>query len=168
MSSLRDNLSSLIQYEPETGLFRWLVARNGYGGGVRPGDIAGTPRDGYVQINICQRVYRAHRLAWLFMTGDFPPKGHEIDHANRDRSDNRWANLRLATRSQNNMNAGLRTDNQSGCRGVSFVARTGKWHARIVVEGKVILLGDFAEKSTAIAARRRAEQSHFGAFAPNG
>src|ERR1700744_3936849 len=100
----RDTLQSLLRYDPDSGKFFWLVARNSFGGGVRPGDEAGTKKDGYVQLIVEQRVYRAHRLVWFLIHGEFPPKGYEIDHINRDRADNRLANLRLVKRSQNNMN----------------------------------------------------------------
>jgi len=99
------------------------------------------------------------------MTGEFPPKGGEIDHINRDRADNRWANLRLATRSQNNMNAGLRSDNKSGHKGVSKRRDTGKWHARITVKRRILLLGNFHSFEDAVAARRAAERQFFGEFA---
>lgn len=161
----RQRIEELIEYRPDTGLFHWRVARNSYGGGVRPGDEAGTIHDGYVQIIIEQRTYRAHRLAWFLMTGDFPPKGEEIDHINRDRSDNRWCNLRLVTRTQNNMNMSIRTDNKSGCKGVGCRKDTGRWYARITVERRVILLGHFDTFAEAVAARQAAEQQYFGEFA---
>lgn len=158
-------LKTLISYNPETGLFTWLVKRNSYGGKVAPGAIAGTLADGYIRINLDQRIYRAHRLAWLFMTGSFPEKGFDIDHKNRVRSDNRWENLRLATRCQNNMNTVPSKANKSGVRGVSWNAEKRKWHARIKVEGKVVLLGNHSTIEEAAAARKAAEEKYFGEFA---
>ncbi|WP_186072123.1 HNH endonuclease [Burkholderia gladioli] len=159
-----DRLKTMIEYEPDTGLFRWLVDRNGHDGGVRVGDVAGTVCDGYIRIHLDQRIYRAHRLAWLFMTGAFPKKGMDIDHRNRIRSDNRWQNLRLATRCQNNMNSGPSKANRSGIKGVSWLKRRNKWHARIKIDGQVILLGDFALLEDAAAARKAAEDKYFGDF----
>jgi len=80
------------------------------------------------------------------------------------RSDNRWINLRLATRTQNNMNLPCRSDNKSGHRGVSFRKDTQKWNARIHLSGKTLLLGDFVDKADAAAARKAAEQLYFGEF----
>lgn len=158
-------IEALIEYRPATGRFHWLVERRGYHGGVKPGDIAGTLKDGYIQIIIDQRIYAAHRLAWFLMTGAFPPKGREIDHINRNRADNRWENLRLVTRSQNNMNAGLRSDNKSGQKGVGRRKDTGKWYARVTVQRRIILLGHFGSYDEAVAARRAAERRYFGQFA---
>lgn len=156
-------IEKYLGYDPTTGLIFFLRSTHGYGGKKRIGDEAGTPKDGYVQVHFHGTVYRAHRLAWYFMTGDWLPPRQDLDHINGDRSDNRWVNLRLATRSQNNMNVGkLRPDNKSGVRGVSFRKDTQKWHARIYVGGRVILLGDFVEKSDAVAARSIAEKKHFG------
>lgn len=158
-------IRGLIEYRPDTGLFYWLVDRLSYAGKAKAGSQAGSPKDGYIQIIIEQRQYRAHRLAWLLMTGAFPPKGYEIDHINRDRSDNRWTNLRLVTRSQNNMNAGLRSDNRSGQKGVGRRSDNGKWYARITIGRSVVLLGHFDDFNDAVAARLAAERRYFGEFA---
>lgn len=161
----RAEASALLSYDPDTGLFHWLVETHGYGGKIVPGDLAGTPKDGYVQIKVFGAVYRAQHLAWLLMTGEWPPADRDVEHQDRDRANNAWANLRLATRSQNNMNAGIRSNNKSGHKGVSWRADIGKWHARIKVDRKVILLGNFDELDDAVAARRAAERLHFGEFA---
>lgn len=161
-----DQARELLDYNPETGEFHWKVARNSYGGKVRPGVIAGTPNgQGYVFIGVIGQIWRAHRLAWLFMNGKTPPKGFEVDHINGDRADNRWPNLRLVTRSQNNMNQGVKRNNRSGCKGVSLRKDTQKWHARITVGGVITLLGNFDRLEDAIDARRNAEIKHFGSFA---
>lgn len=156
-------LKSQLDYSPATGEFRWLVSKNSFGGKVKAGCVAGSNKDGYVQIICDQRQYRGHRLAWLLMTGSFPPKGTEIDHINRNRSDNRWCNLRLAKRSQNNMNSGNPITNTSGQKGVH---RSGDgWFSRIQFEGKVIHLGSFSTFDDAVAARKDAEKKYFGEFA---
>jgi hypothetical protein len=161
----RKEAMSLLSYEPETGLFRWKVQRNSHGGKVRPGAIAGTPSYGYVAIKVLGRLWRAHRLAWLFMTGDVPPKGMEIDHINGERTDNRWANLRCVTRSQNNYNMGVSRRNVSGVKGVSWVADRGQWLARLKIEGRIVHLSQFDEKERAIAARKEGERRYHGEFA---
>lgn len=158
-----------LDYEPDTGAFTWKVRVMCMGGGRMPGQEAGTIKDGYRIISLYGRAYRAHHLAWLFMTGDWPPAGVDIDHINRDRSDNRWANLRLATRAQNNVNTSTRRKSRSGHRGVGRRApgkkgRPGRWFARIVVDGKVVHLGMFDSLDEAVEARRRAEMKHYGRY----
>lgn len=164
-TELRERVAKLLRYEPEAGRLLWLVSGHGRGGKFAPGDEAGTLKDGYLQVKLFGRVYRAHRLAWLLVNGEFPPSGFEIDHRNRKRSDNRWSNLRLATRSQNNINAAPGNNNSSGHRGVSWRSDRNKWHARINVNRKPILLGDFDDLRAAVEARRLAEREHYGAFA---
>jgi hypothetical protein len=158
---------ALLAYEPETGNFRWLVTRNSFAGKAKAGAIAGSPKDGYVQIICAKKQWRAHRLAWAFMTGELPIKGLEIDHINLNRSDNRWANLRLVTRSQNMMNGNIQSNNKSGHAGVSWAKQIRKWDARITVNRKPILLGKFSDIESAIAARQAAEIEHFGQYSRN-
>ncbi|MEY4838685.1 MAG: hypothetical protein RLZZ475_2544 [Pseudomonadota bacterium] len=166
MLNFREYAMSLVEYEPETGVFRWKVRRNSHGGCVNPGDIAGTfHRDGYVVINFSARLWRAQRLAHLFMTGDVPAKGLEIDHINGDRADNRWCNLRVVTKAQNMWNSKRPSTNVSGVKGVSWVAERGQWLARITVHGRKIHLGQFNSKEEAIAARRAGEAKYHGDFA---
>lgn len=156
-------LSEILQYDPQTGLLHWKIRTRGYGGLILPGDVAGTLKDGYVNLKIDGTFYRAHRLAWFMMTGDWLPPSQDIDHINGIRHDNRWTNLRLATRVENNRNAGMRRNNKSGFRGVSFRKDTGKWHARITVDYQVILLGNYPTLEAAAAAREAAERKYFGA-----
>lgn len=161
----RAEASQFLSYDPDTGVFSWLVASHGHGGAINVGDVAGTIKDGYRVIILFGRQYRAQHLAWLFMTGEWPPTEVDVEHRNRKRADNAWLNLRLATRSQNNMNAGLRSDNRSGHKGVGQRKDTGRWYARVTVDRKVILLGHFKTYDEAVAARKAAEQQHFGEYA---
>lgn len=169
MSDL-DILKSVLRYNPRTGLFHWKIRRNSHGGCIYPGDVAGSDKDGYIQIiythNGKRHQWRAHRLAWWFMTGKKPTKGMDIGHDDSDRANNRWKNIVEVTRTKNmqNLNDGLRSDNKSGYRGVSWKTHRsgrGAWHARIKVNKQVILLGDYDNKADAIAARKRAEREHF-------
>ncbi|NTG07144.1 HNH endonuclease signature motif containing protein [Rhizobium rhizogenes] len=161
----RAEVARLLSYDPVNGKFTWLIESSAPGGKRPIGSSAGTDKDGYTQINIFGRVYRGHHLAWLFMTGDWPPSDVDVEHKDRDRANNSWINLRLATRSQNNMNMGLRVDNKSGYRGVGQRKDTGKWYARIKVEGTLHLLGHFESFDEALAARLKAERIHFGEYA---
>jgi hypothetical protein len=155
-----------VEYHPNTGLFTWKVSRYSSSRKIVPGTIAGSIQEhGYIVIVINKRSYRASRLAWFIMTGEFPPKGHIIDHKDQDKGNNRWSNLRLATESQNRMNMKPTSLNKSGQRGVSFRKDIAKWHARIKLNGKTVLLGNFDSLEDAVAARKAAEPKYFGEFA---
>lgn len=150
-------LRALVIYEPATGLFRWLLNRRGH---ARAGDPAGTlAHNGYIHIKTGGRVYGAHRLAWLYMTGSFPPA--EIDHKDRVRSNNAWLNLRAATRSQNRVNR--KAPARSLPRGVS-ITLSGKYCAR--VGHKDGYLGSFETAEAASVAYRNAATAAYGPFLP--
>ena len=157
-----DELLALLDYDPETGVFRHKRH-------IPPlaeiGSVAGCIRDNrYRQINVNGRLYRAHRLAWFYMHRQWPP--HDIDHINGNRDDNRIVNLRLATRSENLRNSGMRKDNTSGLKGVSWHAGAKKWVAQIKVEKteKSRYLGLFKTKEGAHAAYRAASAQYHGDF----
>ena len=96
-----DRLRSLLHYNEDTGVFTWLVS---IGHAVSAGDVAGTAHaEGYVVIGVDGHSYLAHRLAWLYMTGEWP-KG-KLDHKDRVRNHNWWSNIRLATNAQNSINS---------------------------------------------------------------
>lgn len=154
-------LREVLSYDPETGVFTRLVATSNR---VAVGSDAGTTRiDGYIQIHIDGRLYSAHRLAWLYMTGEWP--SDKVDHINRRKFDNRWGNLREANTSQNACNSLVRIDNTSGVRGVSFCKTTNRWRALIVVNGKRRHLGRFDDIGSAAAAYAVAAREAFGEFA---
>lgn len=153
-----EQLHDLMRYDPETGHFTRLVKC----GKERRGAIAGTTnKNGYCNIMIGGRLYRAHRLAWFYMTGEWP-KG-DVDHKNRDRLDNRWENLREATRSQNNANRpGGRPH---GLKGAFFYKARGRWMSKIDVNRKQIYLGYYDTAEEAHAAYMAAAVHYFGDFA---
>ena len=97
------------------------------------------------------------------MTGEWPSR--QVDHKDTDRSNNRWANLRLATGSQNKANMGKRADNKSGYKGVSWYSQTSRWVAQIRFEGKSKTLGYFLDPVKAHAAYCEAAARLFGEFA---
>lgn len=146
-----DRLRDLLDYNSETGIFRWKVrvARR-----VRVGDIAGSADNGYREIRIDYTAYRAHRLAWLYAHGVWPK---EIDHINGVMDDNRLLNLRDATKSENQQNQRrAQSNNKTGLLGVSL--RRGKFQAQIMASGKNLHLGYFATAELAHAAYVQAKR----------
>lgn len=130
-----ERLRELLHYDPETGVF--TTKREA--GRLRPGSRAGAVHvEGYRNVELDRIKYREHRLAWLYVTGEWPI--NTIDHINGDRADNRFANLRDVTRSVNKQNtrkAYKRTS--SGFLGVSY--HQGLWQANIQVNNKQFYLG---------------------------
>jgi len=154
-------LKNRLFYDPETGEFRWLVSS----GGVRAGSVAGgvDKKTGYRRIRALARKYLAHRLAWLYMTGEWPAA--EIDHRNLNRDDNRWRNLREASHAENMRNTPRRSHNTSGVKGVDFHKSSQKWRARINVNGRSLSLGYFNNIGEATTAYANAAAEHHGEFA---
>lgn len=148
-----DYIRSLLDYDSVRGRLVW----RGVGHAARrPGHIAGSAhKSGYRHITIDRRAYKEHRVVWCWVHGRWPPD--EIDHINRDRSDNRVENLREATRSQNAINGPVRRNNATGHNGVS--RRHGRWLARIHIGYKSRFLGYFDSLDDAIAARAIAAQA---------
>lgn len=147
-------LLELLEYFPDTGLFVWRVNRARL---AKAGTVAGgLDSYGYIRIRIHGRKYRAHRLAWFYMTGKWPID--EIDHIDGNPSNNRFDNLREAIHRQNRQNLREPTrDNQCGFLGVS--KRGNRWRAIIVLDGKHTRLGNFSTPELAhaayVAAKRR-------------
>ena len=150
-------LRSILDYDQETGIFTWKVSTSRR---VKTGDVAGSQNgDGYLRIRLHNRLFLAHRLAWLYHFGEWPED--QIDHINRNRSDNRIYNLREVTNKQNQQNAGKRSDNKSGHPGVSWYKPYSKWRAQIMHNQKQIHLGYFSILEEAIAARKAAEKLYW-------
>jgi len=133
-------LKENLHYEPTTGLFTWVKGRSG----TKIGNIAGTlNKDGYINIKINCKRYKAHRLAWLYVNGSMPES--LIDHINGNKNDNRICNLREATQKQNMRNqSNPQKGNKSGYLGVSFKKEGSKYAANIRINGKNKHLGYFA------------------------
>lgn len=151
-------LKEVLSYDPSTGSFVWIVTRRG----LRAGSTAGGVRpDGYVRICVDGKLYYAHRLAFLFMEGEWPDD--VIDHANGNPSDNRWVNLRAATQTQNLGNTAKRK--LRGYKGACFQKEKTKWRAVIQIDRKQRSLGLFDSELEAHAAYCEAAQQYFGKFA---
>lgn len=157
-------LKELFHYDPHTGVFTRVVSR-GNGNRWKAGQIAGSINkvNNYVELWVDGKSYTAHRLAFLYMTGAFPPAN--VDHINLDRSDNRWVNLRPSTQLQNTWNIPRSRRNTSGFKGVSLRKDTMKWAARIKANGRYLSLGSFDTPEEAAAVYARAAQQFRGEFA---
>lgn len=157
-----DRLRELLSYDPDTGVFVWKVKR---GGLAQAGTVAGTIlTKGHRAIEIDDVLHAAHRLAWLYVYGEWPIGW--LDHANNKPDDNRIANLRLATPAENARNR--RTwSNRTLPKGVHRAkgGRTKPFEARIFVDGRLKHIGCFATVDDAKAAYLAAAKVHYGDFA---
>jgi hypothetical protein len=148
----QSELQLLVIYDPSTGRFINKIERNPR---ALKGATAGyTNTIGYTVIQINGHKLHAHRLAWLYMTGEWPDC--QIDHINRIRSDNRFVNLRQATILQNSHNTKDRVNNTSGHRGVTWNKHSSKWQAQISIMGRNTYLGLFDSIAEAVAVRQQA------------
>lgn len=157
MNLTAERLRQIVHYDPETGIFTWKMKSRPH---CRVGDRAGHAKhNGYRAIGLEGIFREEHRLAWLYMTGEWPDG--PLDHINRKPADNRWANLRRATCSQNQANRPApRSDIPKG------VTRVGsRWQSQITIRRKYHYLGRFKTMEEAAAAYERAAREAFGEFA---
>jgi hypothetical protein len=139
-----ERLKEVLDYNPETGIFTWKHRPAGRAtwNTRYAGKVAGCiDCYGYVKIAIDDVAYRGHRLAWFYMTGAWPLI--EADHENLNKADNRFSNLREATKSQNATNRTKRSDNTSGFKGVSYQKQIKKWVAQATLDGTHYHFGCF-------------------------
>jgi hypothetical protein len=155
----QERLREILYYDGETGQFRWRP-----GSGKRAGRIAGSLAKSEVWlIHFGGRSYKAHQLAWLYITGEWGRPG--IDHRDGDTTNNRWSNLRRATSTENAANRRRPRNNTSGFKGVYFDRKRRTWGARIRKGGQSYFLGRFATPHEAHAAYVAAAEDLFGEFA---
>lgn len=141
-------LRELFEYSPDTGVFTRKVGVKGYAAG----SVAGTDNGhGYIRIRVDGVFYLAHRLAWLYVTGGWP--NGEIDHRDRDRSNNRFENLRDVDRSTNLINTSCRASNVSGEKNVNWDKVRRKWTVQLRRRGRQINGGRFDDLTQAISRR---------------
>ncbi|USY26691.1 HNH endonuclease [Alcaligenes sp. 1735tsa3] len=134
-----EKLRQLVHYDPETGVFTRLVRTSNF---INEGDVAGRcNKQGYLSFSVLGKDRLAHRLAWLYVYGQWP--SYQVDHINGIRTDNRISNLRDVPTRVNAHNRNDAPKSLSGLRGVSFDSRRGKYRARIMSHGAEVWLGYF-------------------------
>lgn len=164
----QEQVQSLLTYEPSEGLLRWKNNAGRYGR-ISAGTIAGRiHKEGYRYLTILGRHYRASRIVWLYMTGEWP--SDQVDHKDHDTSNDKWDNLRLATASQNKANC--RTYKKKSCtlKGVQAVQkrRSVRYRAVATKDGVIRHLGYFDTELEAHLAYVKASESLHGDFACDG
>lgn len=152
-------LKKHLHYDPETGEFTRISVRNNPNLLNKRAGYKHTMKGSgkvYIDLKLKGHCHRAHRLAFLYMTGSFPKS--IIDHIDGDDTNNKWSNLRDVSKAENNKNVKLRKDNKSGQVGVYFSKDIKKWKVEIGHDGDIIRLGSFTDKQEAIRARKLAEK----------
>jgi hypothetical protein len=148
----QEKVKRLFSYNPWTG----VLTRRVSAGCAKAGSVAGCRySNGYLNVGIQGKIYKAHRLAWLYVYGSFPK--HHTDHIDGVRDNNRIHNLRSVTHRENQKNQKVPCTNTSGVMGVNWDKPLGKWKAQIMAEGKKKNLGYFNIKEDAMTARKSAE-----------
>jgi hypothetical protein len=132
-------LRAMFDCDPSVGV---LVRRFTLGKGIAGKSSTLTDKDGYLIVGVCRKIYRAHRVVWMYFHGSWP--NGDIDHINRIKTDNRLSNLRVVTHRENRQNQGPCRNNKSGMRGV-YRHYSGKWVAEIYGLGEKHYLGIFDE-----------------------
>jgi hypothetical protein len=147
----QSELKTLVSYDSETGVFTRIDE-------PKPRILKGINGKGYVQMTLRGQFYYGHRLAWFYMHDEWPKY---LDHINRDPGDNRIANLRVATQSENMANTTVRKDSKIGLKGVEKAHKGPKWRARFLRKH----LGCFDSPELAHEAYLAAARMKFGEFA---
>lgn len=161
-----ERLREVLRYDPEMGIFVWLdhpqltPQRRARYVGKRAGSKSGND---YRYIGVDGQIYCEHRLAWLYVTDEWPKD--QVDHINCVRGDNRFSNLREATNGENMQNTGMKKNNTSGFKGVAWDARNKKFMAQIGMNGKLVWLGRFDDPRDAAEVYNAAAGKLHGEFA---
>lgn len=156
-------LREIVDYDSKTGIFRWKP-RAGRSFGKAVGAKAGClTKKGYHHIMVCGERHFAHRLAWLYMTGEWP--SFQIDHVDGDKQNNAWSNLRKASPSDNKANCPAYRTNPTGLKGAYWYPRLAKWVAKIRRDGHLYHLGYFETKEQAHDAYAQAAKAIYREFA---
>ena len=161
----QSQLKKLLHYDPKSGLFTWKFRhpsqfKKEFISKTWNARFSGRPaghshhKHGYLIIHLEKRLYRAHRLAWLYVHGGMP---EFIDHIDGDKLNNAISNLRSVTLSENQQNRRIGKNTKNGIFGVRFDSRHNRYYSRITVNGREIYLGCFSDLFSACCARKSAE-----------
>lgn len=154
--SMIKDIKAWVNYNPDTGVFTWIKSPSQ---SKRAGDVVGgSTNNGYLRVGLRGEAMFLHRLAWWWMTGEEP---NIIDHINRDRSDNRFSNLREGSRTINNRNLGLSKHNKTGFKGV-LPHKSGQFEVNIYFDGSKKHLGTHKTLGKAVKVRLSAEMVRDG------
>lgn len=154
-----ERLKYALNYDPLSGIFTRASVMTG----SSIGSVCGSKKPtGYIIITIDRFLYRAHRLAWLYIHGEWPEG--DVDHINRNRSDNRISNLRCVTRSQNLLNSQLRSDSKTKIKNVCFNKQANKYQVTFTFTGKQIHAGFYDTLELADSAARQFRIKIHGEF----
>lgn len=152
-----DRLINLFKYDPTEGVF---IRIKGKKGAISGYDVGIIRKDGYKELTIDYKPFLAHRLAFFYMTGNWPEE--TIDHKNKIKSDNRWINLRQASYSENNQYSKIPKNNTSGYKGVS--KKGDVFRASIRIDGKQEHIGVYETAELAYEAYCKRAKELFGEF----
>jgi len=156
----QEKLKEQLHYNNKTGIFTRLISNCNR---VKIGDVAGDLNEtGYVHIMVLGKTYKAHRLAWFYVYGEFPNKNIDIEHKDTIRNHNWIDNLRTSTRSENKFNVGKNKNNKCGQKGCRF--HNGKYEVEGMLKGKKIYLGRFDTLEQASAVYQEFAKQHHGEF----
>lgn len=150
----QSELKESLYYNPDTGEFyRYSTGRV----------VTAVNNTGYIHININGKKYLGHRLAFLYMTGKFPEE--DVDHINGNRTDNRFSNLRVATKAQNNLNRKLNNNSSSGVKGVTFNKKLNKWLVQLQINKQKMYFGVYSDFELAELVSEEAIKKYHKEFA---
>lgn len=147
----QEYLKSILHYDQNSGIWTWI-------NGAEAGSLYA---DGYIVIRIDLKRYKAHVLAWLYMENEWPEtEGFEVDHKDLNRSNNKWNNLRIGTRSDNLGNHDKNSNNKSGIKNVHWNKQKHKWTVQVCHKH----VGHFDTLEEAGKAAKKAADERFGEF----
>lgn len=157
----KEYLNSLFNYNPETGLLTWKIARSNR---ILKGSVVGSDTgNGYFKVSIDKKYYKVHRIVWQMLYGNLPDN-YVIDHINGDGQDNRLCNLRLATLQENQRNSVKSKPSTSKYKGVNYDKERGKWKAEFRYNNKSYFIGRFNTEEDAKEAYDAVAKVAFGEF----
>lgn len=149
-------LKEVFDYNGETGMFTWKITKSSKS---IKGNLAGSVSDkGYLTVRIDGGFYRLHRLAWLYITGSHPEG--QIDHIDRNKTNNKFNNLRITSNTENCRNKTMNKSNTTGVTGIYWRKSTKKWQVSIKVNYKSVHIGCFNNLKDAITARKDANKKY--------